>query len=225
MSEETALVNVEGTAPAKWNPDFLNDVSQGTFNRIQLYGSSSTPVKKGELEVGFYYIEGDKTEALGKSFDAIVLAWRPTAMQIIGDDVKFTHDDKSELFAKIKELQASKDQEIRKGNMWGPEFLLWLPSKETFVPYFLGNASARYVTNGFVNKLGKSATIVCQFVEKGDYSWHAPKITDCENPIDVIPEDEAVKEAINTFNNPQEQAEQATVEAATPAPDTGGRAV
>jgi hypothetical protein len=209
MSNEM-IVSVP-SVPTQWDESFIENMSKGGFNRMQLYGSSSREVKTGAIGMGhFGYVEGKEICDVGKEFDCIILAWRPKAIKFSDEKVVVSHEPESELFKQIMQDSDSKVQEVRMGNMAGPEFLLWFPSKETFVPYLLGNKSSRYETRAFVSRIGRSATVKSVLVEANGYSWHAPKCIDCKNVINPLPDDEAIAAAIQDFNNPKIQtAEQA----------------
>jgi hypothetical protein len=180
-------------------------VSNTIFSRIQLFGSSSNEVKEGNIQMGhFGLIEGKEVQDIGNSFDCVIIAWRPKAVEFNDEEVNVVHDPDSEEFKRIQELSTQQDT----GCMWGPEFLLYIPSFDKFVPYHLNNASSRYAAKSFAARLQKAATITAQLIKNKKYSWHAPSCNDCSVPIENIPAEDRVQEEFQRFINPETEAKE-----------------
>jgi len=203
MSNE--LIIPESNIPQKYTEEDMEKIASNTeFARIQLYGSNSQDVKDGRMTMGhFGCVVGKEIQDMGPTFDCIPIAWHPKAMLIVGDEVHAYYDIDSPEFQKIQEDSDNPDNEISNGNMYGPEYLLWVPTLDRFVPYFLGNKSSRYVAKAFSASLGRAATVSAQLVKKGKYSWHAPKVTACNVPIENVPDADKLKEEVDRFYNPE----------------------
>jgi len=180
--------------------EFIKISGAGPFPRIQLMGSNSDIVKKGEFPMGHYaLVVGRNYNDIGSEVTAIVLGWRPKAMDF---------DENIECFnPSASDFQAIKNKaETVKGPGcgFGPEFLFWLPDHKILTTYFCGNVTARNeakIIHGFI---GKSCLLCVKYIEGKKYSWHGPEVKACE--VDVtMPDMVKLKEAFQLFSNPPEK--------------------
>jgi hypothetical protein len=181
------------------------------FPRVQLMTSSSDKCKTGEFPINHYALIRDQAhEDLGTAVDVLVVAWRPKALDT-NDPVISVYDPADPQFARIKEKSGEKDS----GCMFGPEFLLYIPSKKEFATFFMGSKSSRRESPNVKARLQKAATLKANRIETPAYTWYAPMVQPCSTPFD-LPEHDDLMEVVTKFNNPPKP----TVEKV--APDSGG---
>ena len=182
--------------------------------RLQLMTSNSTKCKSGEFPVNHYALAVGTTLAdLGKEPDVLVLAYRFKALDTSGDNIISVYDPASSEWARIAEKA---DNTKDSGCMYGPEFLMYIPSQKKFATFLMGSKSSRRESPDVKARVGQAATMGSRLAEKGTYSWMVPICKPCSTPFDLPPMDE-IKDQISKFVNPPAQE----VEAA-PA-ETSGR--
>jgi hypothetical protein len=195
---DVTTVNPNLPAPVAGD-DVFNSMAKSTgFKRIQLFGSNSLEVKKGDIPCGvFAVVDGSEKTVLGKSFDCLVLDWRPKAIRI-EPVMEFSYDTTSDTFKAIQAESTVKDSKC----MCGIEFLLWIP-KEGFIPYYLSNKSSMYEAKPLRALIGKAATIKTILIEGKEFSWHAPKVASCSVPMAELPTAEDIDAEKANFRTPQ----------------------
>lgn len=183
--------------------------------RLSLLTSNSKACKAGEFPVNNYALTtGDINVDLGKEVDVLVIAWRPKAIEM-GEAVITVYDTNSPEWTRISEKSETKDS----GCMYGPEFLVYVPSKKKFATFFLGSKSSRKEAPAVKAFLQGAATLKSKKIETPKYTWFCPQAVACSTPFD-IPAMEDIKAELEKFNNPPAQE----VEKAPEAPASGGRA-
>lgn len=192
--------------------------STGFLPRLQLCGGSSDVVKEGKIGIGRYaLIRGkDQLEDLGDKVDVLVCAGRTKALDVSGEKPLVSYDHKSDLFQAI--IEGSKGVNTRK--MYGPEYLVWIPSIQVMATFYLSSPTARNENPSILTRLRKAATLGAQLLKnpKGN-KWHGPTIVPCSTPFD-IPDMEMVNAEISKFKNPKDGTA-VTVDSGT---GTGGEA-
>ncbi len=178
---------------------FDDVVSSGGFiGRLQLYGSKSDACAQGLIGIGRYgLVKDDAITDLGPEVDAVIVSWRPKALQVSGDNIITDYDPKGDTYQKIQELAGVSDS----GCMYGPEFLLWIPSQSQFVTYFMSSKTARREARKMEPLLGKAATFKCKLIETARYKWHGPVVVPCSTPLDVPPIED-IQVEVSKFQNP-----------------------
>lgn len=212
----TELANVELPA-VKYQGDekqWLDVVSSSAFlPYIQLCGGNSNAVKEGKIPVGHYALfrGKDKLESLTSSYDCLPILWRFKAMKF-GETIISYYNPQSNGF---KELVNLADNVPDSNCVYGPEFLLWVPSIKGFATMLFGSKTARRESPVLKDLLEtkRSATMRSELVKKGKNSWHAPVISPCSTPFEM-PSVEDVMAQAERFANPKE-SEVETAEAAT----------
>lgn len=174
--------------------------SSGFLPRIQLFGGSSDAVKESKINVGRYgLVRGkDQLEDLGSEVDVLVCAGRVKALDVSGDMPITSYDHKSDLFKEIAE--GSGKENSRK--MFGPEYLLYIPSIKTFATFFLSSPTARRESPAIHSRLRKAATLKAKLIAGKKHKWHGPVITQCSTPFD-LPDQEVLQGEISKFVNPK----------------------
>ncbi len=199
MADE--LVSKELTEGALTTNSF-NDVaaslSKGYLARLQLFGSKSDACAEGKIGIGRYGLVHDNTIVdLGNEVEAVIVSWRPKALQIDNKTVTVSHEPDSELYQKIKELSTVKDS----GCMHGPEFLLWIPGQDQFVSFHMSSKTARRESQKMEPLIGKAATFRCKLIDNGRHKWHGSVVTGCSSPL-TPPSVEDIQEQVKIFQNP-----------------------
>lgn len=215
MSDELIPMGELGVAKFADEKTFEALSSNAFLPRLQLMGSSSTAVKEGKISQGHYgLVRGkDQVEDLTKETNVIVLSWRPKALEIKESSVVSVYDPKSPEFKRITE----KSEEPDSGCMFGPEFLVWVPSHRTFATVYMSSKTARREAPVVRGLMGKAATLKAQLIKAKKFAWHGMVVTPCSQPLD-LPDLAQAKEETAKFNNPPSEETEAV-------PDTGERVV
>lgn len=187
--------------PSRFDDDAFGAVATSSkfLPRLQLFTSNSDPVKEGKIPMGTYgLVTGkDQITTLGDEVSVLVLAWRPKALDLGGDDIVSSFDHNSDLFKSIQ-----KQAEVpNSGCMFGPEFLVWIPSLETFATFFMGSKSMRRESPNVKALLGGPATLKVTLIKTPKYKWHNTITTKCSTPFN-IPDLDDVLTHVEVFNNP-----------------------
>jgi hypothetical protein len=185
---------------AKFGADVLAAITSSAefLPRLQLLTSNSKKVKSGELPANHYYlITGQVYKQLGKSIDVHVCSWRPKAVEM-GEQVLSNFDPSSAEFQRIKDAAQIKDSNC----MYGPEFLLWIPSEKAFCTFFMGSKSSRRDAPSIAEGLPKSVTLSSRLVETPKYTWFTCSSAPCSTPIEPPPVEDLATE-LEKFNNPK----------------------
>lgn len=189
-------------ALVKFDEAAMDEVAKASayLPRLQLYSNKSGAVAKGHIGMGCYGLTRakDDIDDLTSSVDVVVCATRAKALQIDGDTIINNYDQSSDEFKRIAAESDIQDS----GCMFGPEFLLWIPSAGQFCTYFMSSKSARRVSKKLFALRGQAATLSSEFVEKGRFSWHAPIITSCSETPSVLPDPKELAEEVEKFANP-----------------------
>jgi len=168
--------------------------------RIQLMTSQSTKCKKKEFPIDHYaLVQGQNFIDLGESVDVLVIAWRPKAIEI-GDEIISVFDPKDTEFERIQLQSDVKDS----GCMFGPEYLMWVPTQKQFATFFMGSKSSRRESPSVKALLKNAATLKSHLIETKKYSWQSPIATPCSTPFDMPGADDLIKQ-VTKFNNPPKQ--------------------
>lgn len=223
MSDELALLPQELLQPSKYGTELAHKQVGGSsfLPRLQLLGASTNLCKKGKVPIGTYAVLRGKdvvVHLLGEEVVCLLVSWRPKAIRFGSgnDKTKVLYNPATPDFKKI-EVDSTKSDS---GCMYGPEYLVYIPTVNEFVTFHFNSATMRVASAGMYPNLGKAVTCKVEFIEKGKHSWHGPVILNCSTPP-PLPEDKEAffatwKLEMDKFNNPkeEEQLEEAT--------DTGG---
>ena len=171
--------------------------SAGFLPRIQVMGGNNDVVKEGKFPIGhFALITGKSLDDLTPEFNAVVLSWRPKAMQFQPDVIAF-YNPKQDDFKKVQE-RADVPQS---GCGYGPEYLLYLPDYDKFATFFCSNITARNEAPNIHTFMRKACTFCVQIIKSKKFTWHGPRVKKCEQEV-KLPEQSVMVEIINKFNNP-----------------------
>lgn len=222
MSENSLIpMGALGGEVAVFKQEDFDSVAKaaGFMSRFQLYGGSSDACKEGLIGIGHYGIPRSDSlvDDLGTEVDVLVVHGRPKAMHLPPDGsviVKYNKDDDG-----FKDIVAKANAKQKK-YMYGPEFLLYIPSRKEYATYFMASATARNSSAEVFARLGNAATFKAKLIQNTEHKWHGPVCTPCSTPLEVPPLEE-LQAAVAKFMS----AKDTEVElAATTTGETGGRA-
>lgn len=178
--------------------------------RVQVMGSQNDLVKEGKFPIGhFALIEGRSVQDLTEEFDAIVLAWRPKAMQFAPEVISI-YDPSNPEFVRIK---TAADEPKSQSYGYGPEYLMFLPDLNKIVTFFVANVSGRLEApnvSAFWEKQEKEGiyllvTFNCILAKnKKQQSWHTFRVSASDRELTVFPDEENLKKLSDKFNNPKD---------------------
>lgn len=168
--------------------------------RVQLFGGNSDAVKEGKIGVGRFGLvrTKDAIEDLTAEVAVFPVTYRFKAIQILDGNVLSYHNPKTDEFQDIQAKSEVKDS----GCMYGVEFLIWVPSSNTFATFFLSSKTSRRQA-GPLRELQQSrqaATLKVELITKGKFKWHGPVVVACSSPINMPPIEEIISQA-ETFAN------------------------
>lgn len=198
------LEEVLAQVPATYDAESFAAVSKSSdfLPRVQLFGGNSDACKKGLIPIAHYgLVRGkEQIEDLGKDVDVLSVAWRPKAMSISDDGNVLTvfKPDNPE-FKKIM----ARSELPNSGCMYGPEYLIWVPSRRVFGTFFMSSKTARREAPNMQALLKRPATLKAKYIETKSFSWHGPVVSICSTPFD-LPDPGEMLEVVQKFVSPPE---------------------
>ncbi len=196
------------------------------LRRVKLAADLTDEVKKREAVVGDFIIQG--VSNLGQEVKVVLVKARPHALQLTDGSSKVgaeSYDMNSPEFQQIRKDKDANPGQQDPNNMYGYDFLLWLPEDKTFVTYFLCKMSLFKSVPAFTKNLGKLVTMA----SREEHSKKNAKITYRVPTVAVLDEDYATPtqaeydRAIALFDNPRVQRAGESAEQ-TAANSKGGKA-
>jgi len=196
MSTDLTLANIYEIEKQQADKDFDIVVSNNYLPRLQLMTAASDIVKKGDFPSNHYaLVTGGNMLDLGKTVDCKIIAMRYKAMSL-GEDTLVSFDPAEKLFEEIM-ARASQDGT---GNMYGPEFLVYIPDSNKFATFFMASKTARNESGAVKDLIGKDATLDSKEFKR-KYTWYGPRAYLCATTLaDPDPTDLATE--YNRFKNP-----------------------
>lgn len=178
--------------------------------RLQLLGANTNLCKRGKAPIGSYVILRGKdtvVHLLGEDVNILVVSWRPKAIRFGNGSVSVFYNPAAPGFKQV-EIDSTKSDS---GCMFGPEYLIYVPSVNEFCTFHFNNPTMRVSAAGMFPNVGKAVTCRVEFIEKGKHSWHGPIILNCSTPLPMPADPNAFREALilqrDRFNNPKEDEE------------------
>lgn len=204
MSENALIPVSEFQVPAHVDKKAFAEVAGGGdyFPRIQLMGNQSKLVQDEKMKKGEYALieRKDSFLNLGDSVDCLVIAWLPKALEISGEEIKAVYDHTDSEFQRIKKASATPNS----GCMFGPEFLLYIPSVQKYATFHMASASARNEAGNLVDLIGQAATISSRKASNKKFQWMVPVVVPCSSiQAGDVPDLTELKEKANKFLNPK----------------------
>lgn len=196
------LIKFDGeNAVAKYDEkDFALATKAGDYlPRVQFMTSNSDKCKSGKFPINHYaLVRGKDYQDLGDELDVLVVEWRPKAIEM-GDSIITSFNPKSEEFARIQ----AKAGDTNSGCMYGPEFLVYIPSVKEWATLFMGSKSSRNESGNMRTRLQKAATLKGQELSNKNFTWYSISVVACSTPFS-LPNTEEIVEQRNKFLNPSE---------------------
>lgn len=189
----------KGTVPAAYDDEAFKVATQSGdwLPRLQLMTANSKECKGGDFPINHYALVRDQNfQDLGKSVDVLIVEWRPKAMEI-DEQVYAVYDPDHDDFKRIQEQSNVKDS----GCMYGPEFLVWVPSADSWATFFMGSKSSRREAKSVRALLRNAGTLKSKEITTTKYTWWSPIIEKCTTSFDLPNQDDVAKEH-NKFTNP-----------------------
>jgi hypothetical protein len=187
------------------------------LRRIQLYSKGKSNASGTLVGAGNFGVpeSSDKITDLGNSIDVLVIARKAKAIDMSDtSNIIVTNDTTSAEFKRIVDLA---DNTRDSGCAYGPTYLIYERSSNSFYEFFCGNKSARYassainsflpvtqamidagVTNESEPRFAKPMTLKSEYIKKDRYEWFAPKAEECLTPID-LPSADVLRSEIERF--------------------------
>jgi len=222
MSNELTVFQ-SANALQKFGTEAINDIGGTFLPYIKIMTGNAQEVKTGKIGVGnFAMFENQVMTDLTKSFNAVIVVWRPKTMTFEQgtNNCDFSFDPSSDKFQKMK----SDALNGYKGACYGKEYLLYLPKYGKFACLYLGNKSGRFVTGSFDAMLGKQVTIESILnTSKGGETFFGPQVKPCSLPMENQPSPDEIEMTVSGFNTPSEKS--AITEDSADVADTGSREV
>lgn len=226
MSEELAIQNQESyeaalatlPIPAFTDQTKFEDLVGGDwFKRLQLFSTSSNPVKEGKFPMNHWGIVVSKDQIidLGEECNVLPISWRFAATQL-GEPIINSYDPKSPTYQMIMKNSGVQNS----GAFYGFEFLCWIPSHKMFASYFANSPTARNEAPKLLDilKQRKPATFKSQTVKNTKNTWRGPVHVPCSVMLEY-PHVDQLKEVAAKFATPKESL----VEIAAPNTDPNAR--
>ncbi len=207
MSSENPLVAIVGTDVAlAGNDDFSLVAAGGAYlPRLQLLTSASDVCKSGEFPMNHYArVQDSENRDLGDTVDVLVIAWRPFALEQTPEGgIIVCYDAKSDDFARI---QAIADRPGMNGSMYGPQFLVWVPSEKEYMTFAMTSKTARRASATVKARMVQSGgdgkgTLGSKKIDGKEFTWFGPTCQPCSTPFEMPAEDECRKQML-AFANP-----------------------
>lgn len=181
--------------------------------RLQLFSFNSNEVKDEKIKAGRWGVITMKGQPVIDLTDTMILllcVWRPKALDMSNTDNVvscFNVDDPE--FISISDRSEDTDS----GCMFGPEYLVWIPSIERFATLFCGSKTMRRESVNIKSYIGKMVTLKSRLITKGKYKWHGPVGLECNTPQTMPDRDELLRQC-EEFNNPPDRDEEPVAETA-----------
>lgn len=202
IESANALAKMGVTLPAnKFDDDTFDAVATSTafLPRIQLMISSSGKCKASEFPINHIaLIEGSEYIDLGEEVPALMVSWRPKALEI-GENIITSYDIHSEQFKRIAEKSEVKGSQC----MFGIEFLVWLPINKVFASAFFGSVSARIEAKKVKGLIGETIFFGAKKITGRKFTWFTLTAIKNSAPIE-LPAVEVLTAAVELFTNPKD---------------------
>lgn len=200
MSQNLVVFNqLPVTSPV--DEDFNKLASGSSLPILSLMTSASEACKDGAVPANSYALKtGESLHVLGKNIDVVVVAYRLTALDSKDENgFVISHDFKSALFQQI--IKKADSEPFGSGAMYGPEFLIWVPTHKLFATLLCGSKSARRMASGIKALIGQVATFGSTKIETTKFSWYAMTVAPSNAIITEVPTQDEVVEVVNSFTS------------------------
>lgn len=164
--------------------------------RLQLVASTSALVEKISSGNFAFCRSTDNVDDLGKELHVVVVAMQPKAAIYEKGKVPVSITDMNNpQFANIRNQSNARVP----GCVYGPEFLFWIPSKDSFATFHCSNATARKEARNIIDLIGAGATVTRKMCKNDKGNWWGIAVTPNNAPVANLPAQEDVKDAMAKF--------------------------
>lgn len=196
----TELIKIEdlSTDIQEYNDDqfALTSRSGDYLPRLQFMSARSPKCSSGDFPINHYALVNDQQfDDLGTELDVVVVAWRPKALHV-GETVITLFNPEKPQFQEIQEKSGLKDN---MEDMFGPEFLIWIPHISKFATLFMCSASMRRESPKIKAFLKGQATLSSQYIKTAKFEWHTIKVLPCSTPPQSMPDTEELRKEYLKF--------------------------
>lgn len=228
MTEETGLTTVPGglIPVAQIDEAQLASVREeatasGGLPYLRMYGGKSKEATARKIASGHFGVAQGSSdpEDLGETCDVIIVASRSRAVDT--KNKKNFYNRESAGYQHVKEQSFVQNS----GMIYGPEFLVWIGSVQSFATFHCNSKTLRNIANELLDAVGKAVTLGWRLAENANYTWDAVVVTPLSDWGYGVPEANVIsamsqKFLTQTGNDAEEIAEPAAAE--TPdGPDRG----
>lgn len=197
MSNDLISLETRSLVESTYTDDDFNDLIDGnTFMPIiKLMTSQAEKCKTGEFDVNCYaLISGSSFKNIGKTIDVAVLAWRPKAVDNSGEQSITVFDRNSDKFKEIRDAVNSTPSGVTPKHMCGVEFLLYIPSYQTYATLYLYSKTAKSRAHSLRNNIGGMVTLGSALTPSKKFppGWYAIEVIPCSDNTDLPNDNDAV---------------------------------
>ena len=210
MGTDNPLANIDSAEVAVQSDDVFNSIStsQSYLPRLQLMTANSDKCKSGEFPINHYArVHDSDYRDLTNTVDILVVAWRPLAIETTDDGGVLTYFDPKVVDNKptgdFARVQAIADKGGMNGCMYGPQYLVWVPSEQEFMTFLMASKTARRASKSVKARMHEAGTLGSQEIKGKEFTWWGPTCQACTTPFEM-PSEEEVKKQMQTFLNPPE---------------------
>lgn len=214
-SPEDAMNSLMAMPEAKYADDAaFNQVSSaGYLPRLMLMNAMSKLVQTNAARAGTYVIQQNSTsgEDLTNEVNVMPVKWRPKAMDLSNEKkIISAYNHKSDLFRQI----SGRAETPNSNCLYGPEFLIWIPSINRWATYYMASKTARRAAAEFKNRLDnkQNVTLKSTFIRSGSNSWWGPVVVTCSMPLQGPEDLDEAREIVMKFTSPPESETEAESE-------------
>ena len=195
--------------------------------RLQLIHDTSKVRKEWKAEngpkpeAGDFLVGPPGAKLIGREFDAVSIFWRDHALQTRADEVTMESFDcpvrgmppknqDQEIFRMIEASKRSGDKKVQ--SRIGKDLMLWIPSEQKIVVYFLANTASREAVNACVYdkeakkyKFGYHVHFKSRETppSSSGYQWWLPEIEVVGLPTaEMLPPQEILEDEFKKFIQP-----------------------
>jgi hypothetical protein len=195
----TSLIPLANKDLAAYSASVRDEMTAGGADylpRVQLVAATSALAAKVSSGNFAFCKSKDNVIDLTREFQFIPINFVPKAAflasgQTPRSSTKLESPEYQDLLAKAK---AKMD-----GFVYGPEFLIWVPSQEAFATYHLNNATSRKESDPLFDLFGQGAQASSTMRKGSKGNYWGPTFTPYTAPIANLPTAEEVEEAEKLF--------------------------
>lgn len=180
------------------------------LRRVKLCAELTTEVKEKKAETGDFFLQG--VENLGAEVVVVPVAARAHALRLKDGSSKVALESYDSTSADFQQIKADRDADPRQqepNNMYGNDWLLYLPDRKEFVIYFLNKMAFFKADGAFVRARGKvslmAASTPIPSKKNPKQTYRIPELALADDQSYDAPSPEEYAAARALFDNPRPQ--------------------